>query len=314
MAIALLVGCHGGVSRTFSTPEFTPTREVWRFHSRDGTHLSSPHFDVYTTLNDAELVDFLPVFLETTYQFYTSLLSPPADRESPPPRMETYVLGNREEWDAFVKRRFPNRYGLYRKISAGGFSEGNVCVVYDIGRAATLSVLAHEGLHQYFGANFSQPLPAWLNEGLATYCEAVEFRGQTPHFTPENNTFRVNHLCDALSSDSALPLKDLLATNAGEVIEGNRAAATATYYAEAWALVVFLQHGAGGQYAGGFRAMLDDIANGTILIKSRTAKATSENPSEASYGESVFAAYFPGALDSFEQEYLQFARRLCWDK
>ncbi|MEE9294862.1 MAG: DUF1570 domain-containing protein [Phycisphaerae bacterium] len=309
----LISACDTTGTRTFDAPDFKLARAEWRFESHQGTHLSTDHFDIYTTSYDAELNDYLPEFLETTFQFYASLLPPPAGSTEQGLRLKTYVFANRSEWDRFVKRRFPRRYPLYRMISAGGFSEGTTCVVYDIGRASTLSVLAHEGTHQYFAAHFTEPLPAWLNEGLATYCEAVEFRKNKPYFTPQRNTFRINHLRRAVADGTAIPLEKLLATNAGEVIEGNRITDTAAYYAQAWALVVYLRHAGQGRYADSFETMLHDVAGGTIRIKAQQAKALAPSPSQTSYGEAVFRAYFTTDLEEFEKGFRRFVDRLCWD-
>lgn len=312
VAISIGGGCNTTATRTFEVPEFRLTKADWRFESHRGVQFSTDHFDIYTTSQDRELNEYLPGFLETTFQFYSTLLPPPDNDGGHDRRMKTYLLADRSEWERFVKRRFPRRYPLYRMISAGGFSEGKECVVYDIGRAATLSVIAHEGAHQYFAAHFSEPLPAWLNEGLATYCEAVEFRRNKPHFTPQRNSFRVNHLRQATAAGTAIPLEDLLSTNAGKVIEGNRITDTAAYYAQTWALVVYLRHAADGRYAESFDAMLQDIANGTIRIKAQQAKALAPIPSQTSYGEAVFRAYITTDLDGFKQGFQQFVHQLCW--
>ncbi len=303
-------GCESTSDHAFNTGPIQQERTDWQDGPAKGTRIRTDHFDIYTTMDDPQFVDFLPGYLESSYLFFASLLPQGDSNESG--RMQTFILGNRLEWEKFVRKRFPSRYATYRRITAGGFSEGNTCVVYNIGRSATLSVLAHEGLHQYVAGAFSEPLPAWLNEGLATYCESVEFRKSVPHFTPQRNSFRTNHLRAACSAGDLISLRDLLATNAGKVIAGNKSTNTATYYAQAWSLVVFLQHGKGGKYAGGFRRMLKDIANGTIRIEAQAARVTAEKPSETSYGESVFLAYFTDDLERFEAELYQFIRKTCW--
>ncbi len=310
LALGVIAGCDTTPTITFNAPEFQLREQPWQFGGRSGVQVTTDHFNLYTTDLEPAFAEFLPQFLETTYMLYTSLLAPLDHRESR--RMETFVLANRAEWDLFVRRRFPRRYPIYRMITAGGFSEGHVCVVYDIGQAATLSVLAHEGLHQYFGSHFTEPLPAWLNEGLATYCETVEFRKNVPHFKPQHNIFRINHLRQASALETTSPLREFLATNAGTVIEGNQAEATATYYAQAWALIVYLRHGAGGRYADGFQRMLHDVADGTIRIKANAAKATAPSPSGTSYGEAVFRAYITTDLEEFDNDLQEFIRLLCW--
>jgi len=327
----LAVAC---VTAGCETPSltFTPTvrlreQTAWTFNGKQGVQFSTDHVDIFTTIVDTELRDFLPEFVETTYQFYESILPPTVivdpqierrRTEAQPPkdadRLQVYLLNNRDEWKTFVKRRFPKRYPIYRKISAGGFSEGSTCVVYHIGRAATFSVLAHEGMHQYLSAHYQEPIPAWLNEGLATYCESVEFRKNVPHFVPQRNTFRIDDLRNAQINRDAIPLIDLLRTNAGEVIDGQQITSTSSYYAQAWALVVFLRHGANERYADGFSKMLAAIADGTIRIRAQAARVTSETPADTSYGHAVFLAFITEDMKTFEREFNEFIKRICWKK
>lgn len=297
---------------TFEPPQFEVLSDDCELCGGAAVHLTTDHFELYTTSTDPQLKEYLPKFLETTYQYYSSLLPPARLGDAPPPKLETYVLDSRTQWDVFVRERFPRRYALYRKITAGGFSEGSVCVVYDIGRAATLSVLAHEGLHQYLSSRFPDPIPAWINEGLATYCEAVEFRDDKPHFTPQYNTFRVNHLRDALAGDALMPLRELLRTDAGQVIDENRLAATSGYYAQAWALVVFLRHGHDGRYRERFDRLLAAITHGTLRVQASAERVAGPSPSEDSYGEAAFRAYISKDIAEFETEYFTFIRQMSW--
>lgn len=310
VAVALC-GCGGTQSITFDLPDFQLIQEDWEFRGRPGKAITTDHFEIYTTLGDEVLRNYLPGFLETTYRFYTSLLAPPEDSIRSE-RMTTYVFENRLQWDAFTKQHYPARWALYRKISAGGFAEGGSCVTYNIGRSNTLSVLAHEGWHQYVGSRFSDPIPAWVNEGLATYCEAVEFRGDTPHFTPQHNTFRINHLRHALAAGETLSVAELLDTNAGQVIDESQVVRTNTYYAQSWALVVYLRHGGDGRYAEGFEKMLEGVRNGTIRIETQAARVASASPSQTSYGAATFYAYITDDLETFESGFMKYLEEMCY--
>ena len=312
VALALMGGCATS-ALTFETPGFQLTTSEWKFRGRAGSCLATDHFQIYTTVSDVELREYLPGFLETAYQLYASLLPAPDGSPRAGTRLQTYVLDNRNEWERFVKERFGERYPIYRKISSGGFTEGRTSVVYNIGRAATLSVIAHEGWHQYVGSQAAVPIPAWLNEGLATYCESVEFRKDKPYFVPQRNTFRLDNLRNALVTGTAMPLRQLLSTNAGEVIDGRPVAATAAYYAQAWALTVYLRHGAHGRYADRFGTMAADLRNGSMRIKAQAARVASPHPSQTSYGEAVFFAYITEDLDAFENELNAYLKRLCWN-
>ena len=309
----VLCGCGGTRSITFDLPEFQLIQEDWEFRGRPGKAITTDHFEIYTTLGDEVLREYLPGFLETTYRFYTSLLAPPEDSIRSQ-RMTTYVFENRLQWDAFTKQHYPARWALYRKISAGGFAEGGSCVTYNIGRSNTLSVLAHEGWHQYVGSRFPDPIPAWVNEGLATYCEAVEFHGDTPHFTPQHNTFRINHLRSALAAGETLSVAELLDTDAGQVIDESKVALTNTYYAQSWALVVYLRHGGDRRYAEGFEKMLEGLRNGTIRIETQAARMASASPAQTSYGAATFYAYITDDLETFDIGYKNFLEQMCYSQ
>jgi len=292
-----------------SVAEVNVTREPWSFEQSEGTRLTTEHFDLFTTIRDAQLRDYLPGFLEATYRQYTRLLPSPGGQQS---RLQTYLFADQRQWDRFARTRFPERYHVYSRIQVGGFAEGGTCVVYNLNpRSYTLSVMAHEGMHQYFGSRFDQRLPAWLNEGLACYCEGFDVRDGRPVFTPLQNTVRLNSLREALSGDALLPLNELLATDAGQVIVQSRSRHTTAYYAQAWGLVVFLQHGAKGAYAAGFRAMLDDVAAGRLSAKARAARVAAGAAETMSFGEAVFQACVTDDLDGFEKRFREYLVELA---
>ena len=298
----------GGCDSAARAPKFQLTKAEWTYRGSVGELLTTDHFEIYTTIQDQELREVLPLFLESAYRHYTDLLPTVSDDN---PRMQTYLFNTRLQWDRFVRENFPRRYPVYRLIQNGGFASGRRCVVYYLKRAYTLSIIAHEGMHQYFGSHFDVQIPPWLNEGLATYCEGFDFRDGQPVFLPRHNTFRLNPLRRALTTDGLLPLRQILATHAGEVVQEGHRGVTSAYYAQVWALTVFLRHGQRGKYADGFARMLEDIRNGSLHTRARAAKLASGKPSEVSLGEAVFRAYITHDIDAFEQEYRDFMIELA---
>ncbi len=241
--------------------------------------------------------------METAYAQYTDILSPPPDR--PPHRLTTYLLRARDEWDRFSRRFYPQRYNTYARISYGGYAEQDTAVLYyDSQRAYTLSVMAHEGWHQYLYSVAATPIPAWLNEGLACYCEAFEMQDETPVFTPRRNTFRLNHLREALAGNGLIPLREILATDAGRVLDQNKAR---PYYAQVWALAVYLRHGERGKYAAGLERLLADLVAGELTRRAGGARLGTARPADVSPGEAVFIAYISDDLDEFERGFQAFA-------
>jgi len=309
IGIVAVAGSGAGCRSNPSLPEFTAVEEEWSYGQRTGKLLRTDHFEIRTTAADPEFVDVLPLFLETAYQQYAELVPVATPAAT---KLQTYVFANRGEWDRYVRETFPARYPVYARISAGGFADRNQCVAYYMPqRIYTLSIIAHEGLHQYLGAMFNVPVPAWLNEGLACYCETFQFKKGVPVFTPLDNSFRMNSLRQSLAGGSLIPLKEMLATDAGQVIVRSQSATTRAYYAQAWALVCMLRHGLHGKYRDGFDRMCADIGRRESVVRAQAARIAAPEPSATSMGEALFRAYISTDLEEFEAEYGQYMRQVC---
>ena len=91
---------------------------------------------------------------------------------------------------------------------------------------------------------------------------------------------------------------------------GGDARRTETYYAQAWALVDFLRHGAGGRYAKAFDQLLDDIANDTFRVRLSAAKLATADAATLPLGELTFQTYFGGPSSAAADEYYDHLIRL----
>jgi len=241
-------------------PEVAFTQEPWTFCEVAGAHLATEHFDVYTTVDSPHLIEALPLFVETAYARYAHFVPPRPDASG---RLTTYLFGTREEWEAFTAARFPNRHDVYARIRSGGFTEGTVSAIFFKSADTTLATIAHEGWHQYVASQPVSPLPAWLNEGLATACESYEYGRGRPVFHADRNVFRARSLEEAVTGDRLYPLGELLDLDAGELLESGDPQTIQSYYAQVWALIMFLQGldddfapGSDGDFA---RASDDDL-------------------------------------------------------
>lgn len=267
------------------------------------------HYEIISTLRDEEFEAAMPRFLEDAYQQYADTLPP---RSGSTTRMTTYVFGSRSEWARFTGRRFPERYEVYARIQTGGFTEGETSLSFYANRSALLATLAHEGWHQYLAATIDQPIPAWLNEGLACYHEALEWIGESPKFTPQRNTFRMNALREAVQRNRLIPLRELLAVDAGWALSHDHREVAQTYYAQVWALMVFLRDGDDASRAKAFEKMLAEIAAGSFSARvSATQLTTAHDGSALGFGESVFRAYFEASPEALDTEYRGFVEQLA---
>lgn len=297
-----------------SSRDAHPAFQEWSLDGVPGRHVTTRHFDLYTTIPPDDLNDLIPHFLEASYRHFTSIAPPPAAHPQPPARFQTFVFASRAQWDRFILSRFPERRSVYRRIASGGFTERNVAAVYMVSRSSTLSALAHEGMHQYLNTRFTDPLPPWLNEGLAAYCESIDVRRDRLHFAPDRNTLRLNNLRDALITGRTLPLQRLLDTDAGALLGGSDAALLPAYYAQSWALMAFLRDHGPSHYRSGLERLLCALRDGELRIRAQAARLTSPRPSDTSYGEAVFRAFIAEDLDAFELEFDDFMRRTAWTR
>lgn len=293
-----------GCAQTKQAAQVEYTTETWRFARQDGTKITTPHYAIYTTLSDPVLIDALPTFVETAYQYYQQLI-PPAHEPNAPLRI--YLFAARGEWEAFTRRFTGERSETFLQIRNGGYAERGVSVIQFVTNGITFPLFAHEGFHQYMQECGTGALPAWLNEGLAVYCEGQRWGMKSiREFDPWFNPRRHNDLAEAIQRDELLPLRELLRTNPGEVIYGT-SRSIMTYYAQVWALVLFLQHGADGVYADGFHRMLNNI-NDPMLSQRAAASFIWSEEDSYNYGEALFRTFISEDIAQVEDQYRAFVR------
>lgn len=284
-------------------PRMTWTLRPWSHEDRAGVWIETPHFDIYTTVQDERLREGLATALESVYR-QLAMKFPPNPGSSP--RATTYVFESRAQWERFLQGRFPARSADDPRIRAGVLTQGSVSALYFTTHRETLTTAAHEAWHQYAHQVLSAPLPAWLDEGLACYFESFDFTHDPPRFSPRTNPLRLEHLRNAVLSDRQFPLHDLLTTHADAVLAQDNSIITQTYYAQLWALMLFLQQGPSSEYRAAFDRLLRDVGDGSLPIRVRAATLGQVEASPASFGRTVFALYFstPGA--DMEALYRQF--------
>jgi hypothetical protein len=282
----------------------------WQFGSATGNELLTDHFRIRTTVQDERFLRLLPTFAETAYARYGEVC--PGRKEAEPRRMDVYVFGLRREWERFTRRFTPARAGTYMRIRSGGYMERGTAVLYLTLPYDTFAVLAHEAMHIYVARHFGRTAPPWLNEGLACYMEGHSWHDDRPVFTPGRNLFRHNHLRAAVHGGRLIPLPELLGTHAGREVRGT-SARVMTYYAEVWALMLFLRDGADGRYAGKLDTLLAELGSDKMTQALRGMIAATPTPDgrPISIGEAIFRAYISDDLDRFGDEFDRFVRSLA---
>jgi hypothetical protein len=331
-ALALAGGCSGIPHYTLAKAEALqrlaeeplPT-QPWTFGDAPGHVIRTEHFRIFTTIDDGTYQRLLARVLEATHARMT-LLHPNTRESSAAPTaphvLDCYVFNSRGQWEAYTRARAGSNAPIYLQISAGGYCQEGVFAGYDIGREQTLSVVSHEAWHQYSWFAFKDRLPSWLEEGLATQNEAVEWEAQAapggggktqlqPIFRPEMNWRRFSSLQAAVKADRLWKLSDLLSTHAGQVIKMNQQRIDA-YYAQLWSLVLFLE--SSPTYRPRLESLLADAAAGKLtgaLAGTGVTKRQIDNFTEkwnTVAGPVYTQKYFTPDLAALEKEYLAWVK------
>jgi hypothetical protein len=297
IALGIVSGCASPIGEP---PTVQYTRDDWTYLASQGAKLTTYHYTIFTTCRNRPFVDVLPTFLESCWSAYAELL--PTDHR-PADRLETYLFQARWQWDRFTDEFTGARAVTYKQIRSGGYSEQGKTVSHYGSRRSTLSILAHEGLHQYLEVTHGKPVPAWVNEGLACYFESFDLENDgTPIFRPEDNTLRRPALREAYSRGALQPLTAILGTHAGKEIHKS-SREVLSYYAQAWSMVVFLMRPAReNPYHDGFREMLRELGSEAMARRARAYMAA-DMDGTMSEGEAIFRAYVTDDLALFEQRY-----------
>lgn len=304
IALVLLAGC--GSPRPLARVRVQ--ERTWNWEGITGVELVTDHFHLHVTAQDMILRQALPTFLETAFQEYLALIPPARSDEE---RLGVYLFETRQEWARFTRRFDPGHAHTYLHIQAGGYTDyrSGTAVVFDLARDRTLSLLGHEGFHQYAARYLAEPLPAWLNEGLACQFESFDLAGFHPTFQPERNLLRMNNLREALSDPAGMiPFEQFLQMDAGQAIR-HAGPPARVYYAQAWSTVVYLREAA-SPYAAGFRRLLADAGSARLTRAIREYQAKDPARRAHGVGLAAFYVYVTEDLAGFMTDYRAFAERL----
>ncbi len=302
-----LAGCDGpqgpdGVAMVTDT-----RRDPWK----NGEVIRTPHYRIFSTVNEPVLKEYLPGFMEAAYSNYLLLTDLPASNLDAP--LDMYILGTRSEWADLTKHRLQERAELYLHLQAGGYCLDGVCVLWDIGPTGTMSVASHEGLHQFLWHALANRIPMWAEEGLCTGAEGNDIYGSTVRFTPDRNVQRYTDLRKAIINGYWLKLEKLLPMAGGDAIRGRPHQATG-YYGQVWSLVVYIR--SRPDYRSGFQQMLRDAQAGNLY------EAAGLGPQEMAqlrgrdknYNKLIsahlFRHYITEDLAGFERDWRRFSEEL----
>lgn len=279
--------------------------EPWTLIADSGRRITTPSWRLYTTAPPLSAIDDrLPALLEAALSEYTSR---DADLPMPSEPLDVYVLRSRTQWAALTQRLTPEHADRLLRIQRGGYTLDRKSVLFDIGARDTLALAVHEGWHLYTQSTFRDPLPLWLEEGLAVSMEGARtdaVRGR-PVLNAWANVERFDQLRAAAATGALLSLTELLQSSPARLVQAHASTDTAlTWYAQTWALVQLLREHDAARYRPALRRLLNDAQSGRLRqrLGGRTlARVTS--------GPAVFASYF-GDPAVLETEYRAFIERM----
>jgi len=318
-AATLLLSCAGNAAvreeggrpgMLAERPPIWVESSAWTFQGASGMAYTTAHYRLLTTVYRDLLRDRLPGFAEASLARFSEAFP---EMPTPTGGLEVFVLSSRPEWERFVTEVYGTE-GLerYGAIERGGFTQRGRAVLWDIGVQDTMAILAHEGWHQYAQVSLREPLPSWLDEGLAVWAEGFRWDAYRPHepiFLPWANVERFDQLRHAASRDGLMPLEQLLTERPQALIQVS-SESTLTYYAQCWALAHFVMSDPDRRAALG--RLLEDAAAGRMMSRleqrygSRAARAAVLRRS----GIEVWRMYFGEDLDSDNQAFAAYLKAL----
>jgi hypothetical protein len=270
-ALALLVGlaiagCSSGPSATSSDGPHDAvaiTTTKWSYHDDPGVEMRTTHYAIYSTISDDAFRRDLAQTMEGALQEYQRIAPgvPIGGADDKP--MDCYIFATRDQWKYETLARTGASAPIYLSIQRGGYTLHDVYISYDCDRAETPSIAAHEGWHQFASRHFKGRLPPFLEEGIATMFEDIEWDNGLPRWNLARNRNRLQALRAAVEGNYVIPLSELIRLNAGDVVRvsNNRIDA---FYSGSWAFATFLWTAEDGKYRPAMRRLISDIADGTV--------------------------------------------------
>jgi hypothetical protein len=284
----------------------------WDFHGVEGRVIETDHFRLHTTLQSRRMLNRLPAFYEGALEQYTTALG---DLPLPTRRLDSYIFRDDRQWKNKTREVLPDQADIFMTLGRGGFTTEGTSVLYFIGPRDTFAIAAHEGWHQYTQGTFRHHLPIWLEEGIATYMEAIWFdRDGTTHLRPSSNGERRYALRSAVREEQLIPLDELLARTPQSFLSNGKNQLL-VYYAQVWGLVRFLTEADGGKHRPALEQLLQDAAHGRLVgkvLRSNRSGITRRRRAldEIRTGPAVMRTYFGADLDEIGREYEQFIMRI----
>jgi len=289
--------------------------EIWQNEYGPGLKITTSHYEIFTTLLEPLMLPDVAGFMESAYRSYQNQLPESIETNI---KFTVYLFANRKQWESFTTAFAGPQAPLYCRIKAGAYYLNGACVVYNIGRERTFSVLGHEGWHQFNSRHFRFRLPSWLDEGIAMLFESNRYEQGMFYFEPARNMYRLAALKMTLMKNKMIPLKKLIAMNPGEALAANRDEAVAAFYSQSYALVRFLREADYGKRLSNYHQLLLDGLRGDWPLSQAVKRIAADRniPLTVGFnrvvGTQLFKQYIGEDFETIEKEYVVFCRKIVY--
>lgn len=293
--LPLLAGCAAPAPSAPPAPGIIRSVEPWE----GGQLVRTPRFAIAVTDRSEAIAARLPAFFEAALDRCLAL----ADLPPPPGRLEVFLFADRDAFIAHLRPRLGDAFDGLDAVERGGLTYRGRAYLHALDPDSTFTLAAHETWHLYAQRTFAAPLPTWLDEALATFMEGHAWDRQRPRFEPARNPERAATLAALLAARRDLPLAALL-DRAPVAALADGPQAVLDYYAQVWALGLYLHDADGGRLRPALRRLLQDAASG------RPPAAPLPTDSAPRPRSALFLAYFGGDLPTHAAAYREFCRSL----
>lgn len=301
------LGELGPAARVEPTPVVLST-EDWSFAGKPGRMIRTPNYRIYTTERDERLCDRMAELLEHALaQYRSGVTTLPA----PTSKLDVYLMDNRDQWETLTKRLMGAQASALGHIERGGYAARGIGVYYDLGLYDTLAIASHEGWHQYTQRVFRDPLPVWLEEGMATFMEGHRWEASGPRFLSWANVERFDRLRDAVQDGRVIPLSRLVAMRPQDQL-AHGGDGVLDFYAHVWAAAHFLHEGEDGKHRQSLERLLRDAADGRVRheLEERLGWDGAREALGRRGGGAVFEAYVGQPVEALDVAFEAFCREV----
>ena len=310
---ALPLSGPAGMARYLADLPAVKKVTIWENKYAPGITIYTNHYKIHTTLMEPLMLRQLPGFIEAAHDSYQHQLPNPIKTRT---ILTVYLFATRQQWEQFTNEFAAPNGRAYMKIKRGAYYLNGSCVAYNIGRAASFSVIAHEGWHQFTSKHFTYRLPSWLDEGIATLFEASKYDGGKFHFYPDRNGGRLGSLRKTLIEGNMIPLEKLITLNPGQIVSDTNA--VIAFYGQSYALVRFLREDGYGKRLKKFHGMMTGALRGTWPLPEQLRKTASDrnipmtNRWNRFISPKLFEMYLEQTPEELEAEYTAFCKKIVY--